>query len=164
MIFWLYGLSGSGKTTLAKKLEEEFNDLVLIDADLFRQTEASDLGYTEEDRMKNIERITQKAQRLNFIDENANIVVAAMTPFSKMRKLVKNKLSESVTFIFIKSDINICMERDPKNIYKNNNINICGLDLPFEENDNEDHIIDTCVKTIEESYHELKNIYLTNKN
>lgn len=89
MIFWLYGLSGSGKTTLAKKLEEEFNDLVLIDADLFRQTEASDLGYTEEDRMKNIERITQKAQRLNFIDENANIVVAAMTPFSKMRKLVK---------------------------------------------------------------------------
>ena len=78
-------------------------------------------GYTEEDRMKNIERITQKAQRLNFIDENTNIVVAAMTPFSKMRKLVKNKLSESVTFIFIKSDINICMERDPKNIYKNNN-------------------------------------------
>lgn len=54
------------------------------------------------------------------------------------------------------------MERDTKNIYKNNNINICGLDLPFEENDNEDHIIDTCVKTIEESYHELKNIYLTN--
>lgn len=43
MIFRLYGLSGSGKTTLAKKLEEEFNDLVLIDADLFRQTEASDL-------------------------------------------------------------------------------------------------------------------------
>ena len=61
MVIWLTGISGSGKTTIAKELIKRFKSsipqLVSIDGDEVRQLFKNDLGYSIEDRKKQIERI-----------------------------------------------------------------------------------------------------------
>ena len=61
-VVWFTGLSGSGKTTLAVELEKELLKRSLrvqrLDGDIVRKSLTKDLGFSEEDRKLNIERIT----------------------------------------------------------------------------------------------------------
>ena len=65
---WLTGLSGSGKTTitipLCEKLEAMGYRVQRMDGDVVRQKLTRDLGFSKEDRDKNIERVTFVAERL----------------------------------------------------------------------------------------------------
>ena len=54
---WLTGLSGSGKTTIGKYLERFImTEATVIDGDDLRKGLNSDLGFSMEDRNKNVER------------------------------------------------------------------------------------------------------------
>ena len=57
-VILIFGLPGSGKTTLAKKLQEYLNCL-WFNADKVRATISSDLGFSEEDRLKQATRLGQ---------------------------------------------------------------------------------------------------------
>ncbi len=65
---WLTGLSGSGKTTISIPLVEKLREMGLrvqrLDGDVVREKLTPDLGFTKEDRDKNIERVTFVAERL----------------------------------------------------------------------------------------------------
>lgn len=66
---WFTGLPFSGKTTISQNLEyklklEEF-EVEIIDGDTFRKTISKDLGFSKEDRDKNIERAVYIASMLN---------------------------------------------------------------------------------------------------
>ncbi|MBD3248054.1 adenylyl-sulfate kinase, partial [Candidatus Falkowbacteria bacterium] len=68
-VLWFTGLSGSGKSTIAAKLFENFKrrnvDCEHFDGDVLREIFGNDLGFTKEDRMKNIERVGYLAKLLN---------------------------------------------------------------------------------------------------
>ena len=68
---WFTGLSGSGKTALAKVLEPALRERGLkverLDGDIVRQSLTRDLGFSKEDRDKNIERVTFVAKLLNLV-------------------------------------------------------------------------------------------------
>ena len=83
MIWWIYGASGSGKSTLAKKLCE---DAIWLDADVIRPAISEDLGYTEEDRIKNNKRIARLAKVLD--DQGYDVVVSTICPYEELRKEV----------------------------------------------------------------------------
>ena len=59
---WFTGLSGAGKTTLSNAVEKELRRLEMkvehLDGDIVRKYLSRDLGFTKEDRAKNIERVT----------------------------------------------------------------------------------------------------------
>ena len=59
-VLWMTGLSGAGKTTLAVALETELKArgvrIERLDGDTVREGLTRDLGFSKEDRDKNIER------------------------------------------------------------------------------------------------------------
>jgi len=65
---WFTGLSGSGKTAIAKLVERELRDRGLkverLDGDIVRRSLTRDLGFSKEDRDRNIERVTFVAKLL----------------------------------------------------------------------------------------------------
>ena len=69
---WFTGLSGAGKTTVAleveRQLEEKGYYTQRLDGDIVREKLTKDLGFTKEDRNKNIERNTFVAKILTDND------------------------------------------------------------------------------------------------
>lgn len=67
-IIQLTGLSGSGKTSLSNgvklQLESQGYKVVLIDADVYRETLCSDLGFSKADRLESIKRLGRLAKAL----------------------------------------------------------------------------------------------------
>jgi adenylylsulfate kinase-like enzyme len=65
---WFTGLSGSGKTTVATRVHELLHERHIhaerLDGDVVRRSLTRDLGFSKEDRDKNIERVTFVAKLL----------------------------------------------------------------------------------------------------
>ena len=51
---WFYGLAGSGKTFASQKISKLINNSFIIDGDLVRQNVSFELGYTPDDRKKQL--------------------------------------------------------------------------------------------------------------
>jgi adenylylsulfate kinase-like enzyme len=68
-VLWMTGLSGAGKTTIALLLEKELQSrgckFERLDGDVVRESLTRDLGFSKEDRDKNIERVSFVAKLLS---------------------------------------------------------------------------------------------------
>ena len=55
--------------------------------------------------------------------------------------------------IYVKCPIEICMQRDPKGLYKKRQIgeesNVIGIDIPYEEPERPEIIVDTCRDSVD---------------
>lgn len=139
-IVHIFGMSNTGKSTLAKALKSRLQKTVeLIDADDYRKTLNSDLGFSKEDRLENIRRLLSKAN-----ESDAEIViVCAVTPYEESRDNTNYN-------IFLRSPIQTLLNRDiEKGIY--NNTNVAGVDSPFESPQTVKHLqLDTSLFSIDE--------------
>jgi adenylylsulfate kinase len=154
-VIWLTGLSGSGKSTIGRIIEKKLIDkgimAYLLDGDNVRHGLCSDLGFSEEDRSENIRRIAEVAAL--FEDSGVTVLVSAITPFEKMRNLARSK-SKKFILVYVKADIDTCVKRDPKGLYKkalNGEIlGYTGIDSPFEEPLDYNYLLDTEKFSIDE--------------
>ena len=149
-LIWFTGLSGSGKSTVANALEVKLHQLnyhtMLLDGDNVRFGLNKDLGFSDEDRVENIRRISEVAKL--FIDSGMIVISAFISPFQSEREYAKSILEEGeFVEIFIDTPIEICQERDPKGLYKKalkgEIKNFTGIDSPYEIPKNPDIIIKT---------------------
>ena len=119
-VFWLFGRSGAGKTTLAMRLRDGLADrkipVVYLDGDEMRSTLCSDLGYKPEARLENHRRIAEMARMLAA--QELNVVVSTMAPEHQQRDLVSKILQEKLMWFYIHAPLDICMQRDPKGLYR----------------------------------------------
>lgn len=83
MIIQIIGLPGSGKTTLAKALKERTN-AIHLNADEFRKTVNSDLGFSHEDRVENARRLGEMAKLLS--GQGHSVIVDFVCPTEKTRR------------------------------------------------------------------------------
>ncbi|MFQ5813155.1 MAG: adenylyl-sulfate kinase, partial [Anaerolineae bacterium] len=95
---WFTGLSGSGKTALAKLVEKELRARGLkverLDGDIVRQSLTKDLGFTKEDRDKNIERVTFVAKLLT---RNGVAVLASfISPYREVRARSREEIGNFI--------------------------------------------------------------------
>lgn len=135
---WLTGLPGAGKTTLAKKLlpalEKQGHKTEVLDGDYMRQSITSDLGFSREDRDKNIARIAQIAAILQR--NGVTPICSFITPYREQRDYIRNTL-DRVHIVHVDAPVEVCQERDPKGLYakaKNGDIdNFTGVDAPYEK-------------------------------
>lgn len=157
-VVWFTGLSGSGKSTIVKGLERElFNKgffVHVLDGDNVRTGICNNLGFSEDDRIENIRRISECAKL--FLDAGVIVLCSFVSPTIEIRNLPKNIVGESDFFeVYVNTPLEICEQRDVKGLYKKARAgeikNFTGIDAPFEAPVSPNLELLTANQSIEES-------------
>ena len=164
MTIWMSGLSGSGKSTIANNLEFTLNSMgyhtYILDGDNTRLGLNKNLGFSEEDRVENIRRVSEVCKLMN--DAGLIVICSFISPFQKVRDQAREIIGEErFVEVFVDADLNTCELRDPKGLYKKARAgeikDFTGISSPFEtpkdcivlKNNNIDDL-DTNVSTLVE--------------
>ena len=155
-VLWFTGLPCSGKTTLSNAVKKElgFTGLTVeqLDGDSVRQRNIAPLGYSKEDRMKNVTDVVSQAS--HFAEEGIIMLVSLISPYRRMREYAREKLNCFVE-IYVRCPLVVCESRDVKGMYRlareGKMRHFTGISDPYEEPTNPELIVDTDVLTIEAS-------------
>jgi len=161
IVIWLCGLSGSGKSTIANAAERVLHQqgkfTTILDGDNLRTGLNSNLGFTDQDRLENIRRISEVAKI--FVSQGIITFVSAITPRGELRDLARGILGKDLFEVYVKASYAECEKRDVKGLYakaaKGEIEHFTGKDGSFEPPQNADLIIDTEISTIEDAAFEL---------
>ena len=153
---WFTGLSGAGKTALAIRLEQELRQRGLrverLDGDIVRQGLTSDLGFSKEDRDKNIERVTFVAKLLTR--NGVAVLCSFISPYRQARANVRQQTGNFVE-VYCHAPLETLIKRDVKGLYKKALAgeieNFTGISDPYEEPVNPEVIINSATETVEQS-------------
>ncbi|MFW6381225.1 MAG: adenylyl-sulfate kinase [Bacillota bacterium] len=156
---WFTGLSGAGKTTVAKKVEEmmEARELYVqrLDGDIVREKLTRDLGFTREDRNKNIERNTFVAK---ILTQNDIVTLCSfISPYTEAREYARSQVEEVGGFVevYVNAPLEVCEERDVKGLYKQAREgkidNFTGISDPYQPPEDPEIELKTAEETVAES-------------
>src|SRR5438477_12536283 len=116
---WMTGLSGAGKTTIAKILETRLKERGVrferLDGDVVRESLTRDLGFSKEDRDKNIERVAFVAKLLSR--NGVGVVCSFISPYQAQRDMVRAQTTNFIE-VYVAAPLEVCAERDVKGMYK----------------------------------------------
>lgn len=137
---------------VAQDLRERGMKVERLDGDIVRKSLTRDLGFTEEDRNMNIERVTFVAKLLT---RNGVAVLASfVSPYNKIRAYSRKEIGDYI-LIYVKCPVEVCEQRDVKGMYAKARAgeikNFTGIDHPFEEPNHADIIVESDKQTVEES-------------
>ena len=155
-VLWFTGLSGAGKTTLAVPLEEEFKRRGLraerLDGDIVRKGLTADLGFTKEDRDRNIERVTFVAKLLSR--NGVAVLCSFISPYRSVREKVRAETTNFVE-VYVEVPLEEAIRRDVKGLYQkaiHGEIpNFTGISDPYEEPLQPEIRVPTHLESVEES-------------
>jgi sulfate adenylyltransferase/3'-phosphoadenosine 5'-phosphosulfate synthase len=123
-----------------------------LDGDVVRQSLTRDLGFSKEDRDKNIERVTFVAKLLTR--NNVVVLTAFISPYRRMRDNARAEIGDFVE-VFVRTPMEVLLERDVKGMYKKAMAgeiqNFTGVNDPYEEPENPELVLDTANESIDES-------------
>src|SRR6059036_3119030 len=159
-VIWLTGLSGAGKSTIAQALERELfargTHTYVLDGDNIRHGLNSNLGFSPEDRVENIRRVSEVAKLM--ADSGVIAITAFISPYRmdrrRAREIALEGNAEFVEF-FVDAPLEFCEARDPKNLYKKARAGeireFTGIDAPYEAPDDPEIVVHTDEQTVDES-------------
>jgi adenylyl-sulfate kinase len=138
---WFTGLPASGKSTVAAAVEAQLvqsgRAAYRLDGDNLRHGVCGDLGFTAEDRDRNVRR-TAEVARL-FADAGLIALVSVVSPYAEARTFARETHErDGLRFIevFVNTPIEVCEERDPKGLYARAKAGqlpgFTGVDDPYE--------------------------------
>lgn len=135
---WLTGLSGSGKSTIANLVENTLYEMgyhtYTLDGDNTRLGLNKDLNFSEADRIENIRRVSEVSRLMN--DAGIITISSFISPYEKNREQAKEIIGDDFIEVFIKTDLEVCEERDSKGLYKKARAgeikDFTGISSPYE--------------------------------
>jgi bifunctional enzyme CysN/CysC len=159
-VIWLTGLSGAGKSTIAQALERElFNrgmHTYVLDGDNIRHGLNSNLGFSPEDRVENIRRVSEVAKLM--ADSGVVVITAFISPYRLDRRRAREIALEGKTEfveVFVEAPLEVCEARDPKNLYKKARAgeirDFTGIDAPYEPPEDAEIVVHTDQHAVDES-------------
>lgn len=155
-VVWFTGFSGAGKTTLAKLVEADLRGRGMrverLDGDTVRQSLTRDLGFSKEDRDKNIERVTFVAKLLSR--NQVAVLAAFIAPYREARAMIRRETTNFIE-VFVDAPLDVCISRDTKGLYAKAMAgeipNFTGISDPYEVPETPDLHIRTDQETPEQS-------------
>jgi bifunctional enzyme CysN/CysC len=159
-VVWLTGLSGAGKSTIAQALERELFHRAMhtyvLDGDNIRHGLNSNLGFSPEDRVENIRRVSEVARLM--ADAGAVVITAFISPYRMDRRRAREiALEGNAEFIevFVDAPLEVCETRDPKSLYKKARAgeirDFTGIGAPYEAPEDPEIVVRTDEQTVDES-------------
>ena len=153
---WFTGLSGSGKTAMAKPIEQELRNRGLkverLDGDIVRQSLTRDLGFSKEDRNKNIERVTFVAKLLTR--NGVAVLCSFISPYRERRAKSRQEIGEFIE-VYVECSVEECARRDVKGMYAKAFAGeikeFTGVSDPYEAPENPEIVCHTAQETLGES-------------
>jgi adenylylsulfate kinase-like enzyme len=146
-VWWITGLSGSGKTTVARLVRDRLvacgQAALMLDGDVMRAVLDEAATHHTDDR-----------RRLAFIyarfarevaEQGIHAVCATISMFHAVRRWNRTNISR-YREVYLRVPLSELESRDPSGIYRRARAeaggHVVGLDLPFEEPDAPDLVID----------------------
>ena len=134
---WLTGLPCSGKSTIATLLATELVvsglSVKVLDGDEMRKQLSQELGYSKEDRIEHIRRISNLAESLTA--GGAVPIVAAISPYRLSREQARQRIQRFVE-VYLRCPLEVCIQRDVKGYYqkaiKGEMKDFTGISAPYE--------------------------------
>jgi bifunctional enzyme CysN/CysC len=159
-VVWFTGLSGAGKSTIAEALERELFKRAMhtyvLDGDNVRHGLNSNLGFSPEDRVENIRRVSEVAKLM--ADSGVVVVTAFISPYRVDRRRAREiALEGNAEFIevFVDAPLEVCEARDPKQLYKKARAGeirqFTGIDAPYEPPEDPEIVVHTDRQSVDES-------------
>lgn len=157
IVVWMCGLSGSGKSTIANAAERVLHQqgrfTTILDGDNLRSGLNANLGFSDEDRLENIRRISEIAKI--FASQGIITFVSAITPKGELRDLARGLLGDDLFEVYVKASYEACEERDVKGLYakaaRGEIANFTGKSSAFEPPSDPDLTLDTEAMSIEDA-------------
>ena len=134
---WLTGLSSAGKTTISRKVHETLlargERVEWLDGDAMRLCLRGGLGFTKNDRDKNIRRIGFVAELLTR--NGVIVLVSAISPYRALRDEMRRRIGNFME-VYVHAPLEVCEQRDVKGIYFRARArelqHVTGVDDPYE--------------------------------
>ncbi|GAA4919434.1 sulfate adenylyltransferase [Stackebrandtia albiflava] len=170
VVVFLTGLSGSGKSTIARGLydtilESGERTVSLFDGDVVRRMLSSGLGYSAEDRARNINRIGFVAAEVAH--HHGVAICCPIAPFARGRAQARRMAAEAgadFVLVHVATPLEVCEERDRKGLYAKARAgqisDFTGVSSPYEPPTDAELVVDTTEMTVEDAVGEVLT-YLT---
>jgi adenylyl-sulfate kinase len=154
------GLSGSGKSTISQIVEARLREsggrpITSLDGDVVRKTLSSGLGFSREDRNRNIMRIGWVASQIN---KNRGLAICApIAPYDEIRKEVRSMSEQHGAFILVHvaTPLEVCEARDRKGLYAKARAGIIkeftGISDPYDEPEDAELVLQTTELSAEQA-------------
>lgn len=141
---------------MAKPIEQELRNRGLkverLDGDIVRQSLTRDLGFSKEDRNKNIERVTFVAKLLTR--NGVAVLCSFISPYRERRAKSRQEIGEFIE-VYVECSVEECARRDVKGMYAKAFAGeikeFTGVSDPYESPENPEIVCNTAEETLEES-------------
>lgn len=161
---FLTGYQNSGKDAIARALQVSLNEqggrsVSLLLGETVRHELSSELGFSREDRHKNIQRISFVAAELT--KAGAAVIAAPIAPYEESRQLARETISQFGTFILVHvaTPLEYCEKTDKRGIYararRGEIKGFTGVDDPYEVPAHADLVVDYEKQSVRSIVHEI---------
>jgi len=150
-VLWMTGLPCSGKTTIARKLQEFYPKLAVLDGDELRERFSSN-DFSREGINKNNRKVANLAKDFSMSNP---VCVSLISPFKENREDARKLIGDD-KFIeaYIECSPSVCEERDVKDMYKKARRNeikdFIGVHTDYEIPDKPDLTVNTETNSLNE--------------
>jgi bifunctional enzyme CysN/CysC len=138
---WFTGLSGSGKSSVAVEVERRLvasgQPAYILDGDNLRHGLNANLGFSPEDRVENVRRVSEVAKLL--ADAGVVAIVSLVSPYRADRdeaRVIHAAAGLPFLEIFMDTPLEVAEARDPKGLYARARAgelpDFTGVSAPYE--------------------------------
>lgn len=161
-VHWLMGPTSAGKTTIGLAFTQRLRDNAVpsihLDGDEVRSILGDSLGFTPEDRFRNVSLYVHLANKC--LDAGLNVVVSALTAHQRARRFVTDNV-RNLVLVYLECPLEVCIERDSRGLYRKARAgeiaadSIVGLTKPYPAPARPDLMLPTSRLSVEQSVDRL---------
>lgn len=142
-LYFFTGLSGAGKTTIGglfyRRMKARNNAVVLLDGDILRPV-FGHTGHSTEERLRGaLEHLFPLCRLLT--DQGLDVVCCSISLYDEVRTWNRANI-ENYKEIYVKVSMDTLRRRDQKGLYSSGAKQVVGVDLPWDEPNNADVVIE----------------------